>query len=431
MLNASQTRATVAATVAVGSVAVKSGTGDADLFARELGSRLVEAGDAMTAALEKLTAIFPGTTVSGKTPSGSSTIQEYRLQISGSASINIGPDMLGQMAEDEEMFAKVTEMLSRVFAAGKEQSLVGTGGSNVGRNVTVQGTNVRYVEVRRAANGTQLSASALTMKKDELLSDALDRLFSPSGQTSSRTRGFEGLLSGAASWRFESFVSAQSVGRITGNGSDTVNGLTQTLMASQSFSASIEVIVERWSASGGTGQDLLAYIQSMDLSDPLVLDLGGSGIELSSAEDGVYFDIRGDGTPVRTAFIRGDTAFLYLDANSNGIVDDAGELFGDQGGFANGFAKLSQYDDNGDGAIDERDAIYSQLRLWRDLDGDGVCREGETMSLSEAGVASLSLRHDNQMSLDVTGNVIGERSLYTKKDGTTGLMADVWLRNGV
>ncbi|MDR0352980.1 MAG: hypothetical protein LBI02_06435, partial [Opitutaceae bacterium] len=114
----------------------------------------------------------------------------------------------------------------------------------------------------------------------------------------------------------------------------------------------------------------------------------------------------------------------------NGIADDVSELFGDYGGYANGFEKLAQYDDNGDGVIDERDAIYHQLRVWRDLNGDGVNQADESMTLAQAGIASLNLNYAKKQELDAHGNVIGERSSFTRTNGSTGLMADVWLRNG-
>ena len=59
----------------------------------------------------------------------------------------------------------------------------------------------------------------------------------------------------------------------------------------------------------------------------------------------------------------------------------------------NGFEALAQYDENGDGIIDEKDTAYSQLLVWRDANSDGVSQAEELVSLQEAGIQSISLTH--------------------------------------
>lgn len=215
-------------------------------------------------------------------------------------------------------------------------------------------------------------------------------------------------------------------GGTTGNATD----VWQTMASSRQMTINLQVSMTLWERSGAaSGMDFMSYIQMMGMCDPLVLDLDGKGINLTSAEDGVLFDIKGDGSPVRTAFIKGEDAFLYLDANGNGLADDVSELFGDFGGYANGFDKLSRYDDNGDGVIDENDAVYQNLRVWRDRNSDGVNQKEESMTLAEAGISSISLNYDPTRELDAHGNVLGERSTFTRIDGSQGMIADVWLRN--
>ncbi|MCC8116030.1 MAG: hypothetical protein LIP18_02570, partial [Planctomycetes bacterium] len=227
-------------------------------------------------------------------------------------------------------------------------------------------------------------------------------------------------VSSESSWRFQATISATSMKEL----------MNQRFSSQTSATVDINIAMEEYQAAGGSasGMDLWTYMEMMGLCDPLVFDLGDEGINLTSAEDGVYFDIKGDGTPVKTAFIQGNNAFLYLDENGNGVVDDANELFGDHAGHANGFEKLRQYDDNGDGVIDENDEIYSQLRLWRDLNGDGVNQLEESLTLAEAGIKSINLNYDNTCTLDQHGNVIGERSSFTRTDGSKGLVADAWVR---
>jgi len=117
--------------------------------------------------------------------------------------------------------------------------------------------------------------------------------------------------------------------------------------------------------------------------DPLVVDLEGGGPRTTGAGGARAFDLAGDGRVAPTSFVTGGSAFLALDRNGNGAVDDGGELFGDQHGAADGFAELARFDDNADGVIDGRDAVYGRLEL---LYGSGA-----RTSLASGGVVSILL----------------------------------------
>ncbi|MBN1866194.1 hypothetical protein JW916_02765 [Candidatus Sumerlaeota bacterium] len=169
--------------------------------------------------------------------------------------------------------------------------------------------------------------------------------------------------------------------------------------------------------------------QEVQQSEPLVLDLNGDGVNLTGIADGQDFDIDADGRTDRTAFVQGDDAFVALDKNGNGRIDDGSELFGDQNGSLNGFEELARYDDNGDGAIDSHDTVYHRLRLLHDANGDGRVEANELSTLSEMGIASIDLRHDGAVQSydDSHGNTLAERSAYTRVDGSSGLLVDAWL----
>ncbi|HMO06583.1 MAG TPA: calcium-binding protein, partial [Paracoccaceae bacterium] len=132
--------------------------------------------------------------------------------------------------------------------------------------------------------------------------------------------------------------------------------------------------------------------------DPLIIDLDGDGIETVAMSDaGVWFDVDGDRFAERTGWLAGDDGFLVRDLNGNGRIDDITEMFGGPG--RSGVADLAAFDLNGDGVIDTADAIWSELRVWRDIDGDGVTDAGELFSLAEVGIVSISL---GATDLDVT-----------------------------
>lgn len=154
------------------------------------------------------------------------------------------------------------------------------------------------------------------------------------------------------------------------------------------------------------------------LRDPLVLDLDGDGVELSSlAGSNVHFDYDRDGFAEKSGWVAADDGILAMDANNNGSVDGAGELFGSPS--QDGFAVLETLDSNRDGKIDADDEDFAQLRVWRDLDQDGVSDAGELMTLEEAGITSISL-----MRTDVTGtnngHDVGFEAEFTRADGTVG-----------
>ncbi len=142
----------------------------------------------------------------------------------------------------------------------------------------------------------------------------------------------------------------------------------------------------------------------------------GRGFHLTSAQEGVEFDILGEGRKFKIAWTSADSGngFLALDRNGNGFVDNGKELFGNmtaqpQVSDRNGFLALAEFDKPGnggnlDGIIDKRDAVFSRLLLWIDANHDGVSQRGELHSLPELGVFSISLHYSEAQRVDPYGN---------------------------
>ncbi len=168
-------------------------------------------------------------------------------------------------------------------------------------------------------------------------------------------------------------------------------------------------------------------------ASPLVIDMAGKGIKLSSPQDGVWFDLRAEGELIRTGWVQNgsEAAFLALDINRNGKIDDGGELFGNattlnEGDRAlNGFLALAQYDSNGDGQISLADGIWKQLRLWFDRNHDGIAQAAEVDLLSESGVLSIDLAYQFRLESDSHGNETRQRSIARTVYGNR-LIADIW-----
>ena len=151
-------------------------------------------------------------------------------------------------------------------------------------------------------------------------------------------------------------------------------------------------------------------------ASPIIIDTEGEGFHLTSAQDGVRFDIRGDGHPVQIAWTAfgSHNAFLVLDRSGNGKIENGKELFGNfaaqpQSTHPNGFLALAEFDrpengGNSDGVIDENDIVFSQLRLWIDENHDGISQPSELFTLPELGIFCLGLSYRQSPITDEFGN---------------------------
>jgi len=164
---------------------------------------------------------------------------------------------------------------------------------------------------------------------------------------------------------------------------------------------------------------------------PIIIDTKGQGFHLTSAADGVVFDITGNGHPVRIAWTAATSgnAFLALDRSHSGTIDSGKELFGNfteqaRSPDRNGFLALAEFDKpenggNGDGVIDKKDAVFALLLLWIDENHDGISQANEIHGLPELGVFSLSLKYRESRRTDQFGNQFRYKAAVNpdRKDG--------------
>ena len=154
--------------------------------------------------------------------------------------------------------------------------------------------------------------------------------------------------------------------------------------------------------------------------DPLVINLDTNVASVSDQK--FFFDLDADGKEESISGLHPGSGYLALDINGNGIIDDGKELFGTTSG--DGFLDLAKYDDDGNGWIDEKDAIFEKLLIWA-TDENG---NSELYHLKEKDVGALYLgRVSTEHSLNDpltnrANGVIRSSGLFLYENGTAGTL---------
>ena len=157
--------------------------------------------------------------------------------------------------------------------------------------------------------------------------------------------------------------------------------------------------------------------------DPLVLNLEGNISNISDQK--FLFDLNADGKEEEISFAGQGSGFLVLDKNKDGKINDGSELFGTKSG--DGFKDLAQYDEDGNGWIDENDAVFDDLSVWT-LNKDG---EKVQISLKTADVGAIYLGSaatefslKNEETHDTNG-IIRKTGVFLKESGGAGTVQHI------
>ncbi len=183
---------------------------------------------------------------------------------------------------------------------------------------------------------------------------------------------------------------------------------------------------------GGDSNPCECDPESSDCVSPILIDLTGNGFQLSSAVAGVDFDIRAEGNLAKISWTTpsSDDAWLALDRNGNGSIDDGSELFGNftsqpnpsVGQDRNGFLALAEYDKPTNGGNEDRlitssDSIFSSLRLWQDRNHNGISEAAELIGLQAVGITTLEVDYKEAKKTDEYGNYYRYRAKVKDQQG--------------
>lgn len=161
----------------------------------------------------------------------------------------------------------------------------------------------------------------------------------------------------------------------------------------------------------------------ISMCDPLVINLNDDVVGLSDQK--FFFDLDCDGREEEISVLESGNAFLALDHNNDGTINDGSELFGAKTG--DGFRDLARYDEDGNGWIDEADSVFNKLKIWvKDENG-----ADKLYTLKEKGLGAIYLgssETDYTLRSASSGQVNGQirrSGVFLYENGMAGTIAHI------
>jgi hypothetical protein len=173
-------------------------------------------------------------------------------------------------------------------------------------------------------------------------------------------------------------------------------------------------------------------------ASPLIIDTlnpaGEAKIELSPREQGAHFDITGNGgRPLISWPTHPEKDMFLVLPNAQQKVLGIAQLFGnntrgpDGKKSANGFAALAKYVGAGQSTISAQDPIFGKLRLWSDVNRDGLVQDGELFTLASKSITSIQLNYQAVRINLNDGNELRQQSTAIQNGLPLGIF-DLWFQ---
>jgi Ca2+-binding RTX toxin-like protein len=111
-----------------------------------------------------------------------------------------------------------------------------------------------------------------------------------------------------------------------------------------------------------------------------------------------------------------------MDLDGSGAIESGNEVLSETFngfGFGSSMEALRSLDTNVDGMVDNLDAQFGDLRIWRDGNSDGVSQADELLSLDDLGVVSISVQEEIRDEV-IDGQQVYAGGTFTYSSGATG-----------
>jgi len=282
--------------------------------------------------------------------------------------------------------------------------------------------DAQYFNLKKELNEAKINTQNENFSNDESLQ--IEKILTPSQNTKISDDTLSQELSKAILKNISYAANAPSIDRVE---------ISSTYEEKQALDFQVQAFIQTDSKEIEISLDLslsrsFTHKMSIDfeaikqqLKDPLVLSFDGNMPSLSS--NTFSFDIDSDGESDQISKLGAGSGFLAFDKNANGKVDNGNELFGTQSG--DGFADLREYDDDKNGWIDENDAIFDKLRIWKKDENNDTL-----LALGEMGVGAIFLGNTStpfELKSD-SNQLLGEMrssGFFLHENGTAGVISQI------
>ena len=137
------------------------------------------------------------------------------------------------------------------------------------------------------------------------------------------------------------------------------------------------------------------FTVAITIAFPIGIDLDGDGLCLIGLDyTTAFYDMDGDGIRDKTGWVCGEDALLVFDIDNDNKISKQKEInfkAWSEKAFSDLDGLKMVFDTNQDGKIDKNDKDFHLLKIWQDINQNGISEINELKTLEKAGIESISL----------------------------------------